>query len=195
MFGQSTGRDVFYQNNERILRIVRLFKHAENCMGYEAKRTKGSEIDLIRKLPPTARRVAERTCDETNADIREKTVNTLNIYKDSTADVISERIESLNEEWDVERVLEAHAASIILIGSVLGMKKRRRWPYLTGAAGLFLLMHALEGWCPPLPVIRQMGIRTAEEIFNEKTVLKMLRGDFVQETDKTEEMLAMAEKE
>jgi hypothetical protein len=42
--------------------------------------------------------------------------------------------------------------------------------------------------------MREYGVRTAEEIFCEKTVLKMMRKDFSNETDDVDEMLAMAEK-
>jgi hypothetical protein len=39
-------------------------------------------------------------------------------------------------------------------------------------------MHAVQGWCPPVPVLRKMGIRTRSEIDREKFALKVLRGDF-----------------
>lgn len=35
--------------------------------------------------------------------------------------------------------------------------------------------HSLQGWCPPLPIIRRMGIRTAEEITKEKDALRKLK--------------------
>jgi hypothetical protein len=38
--------------------------------------------------------------------------------------------------------------------------------------------HAVQGWCPPLPILRRMGFRTAREIDTERTALKALRGDF-----------------
>jgi hypothetical protein len=44
----------------------------------------------------------------------------------------------------------------------------------------FLLQHALQGWCPPLPVLRRLGVRTADEINQERYALKALRGDFAQ---------------
>jgi uncharacterized protein YehS (DUF1456 family) len=40
-----------------------------------------------------------------------------------------------------------------------------------------------------------MGIRTPEEISNEKIVLKMLRKDFETDTDDVKEMLSFVEKE
>ncbi len=42
----------------------------------------------------------------------------------------------------------------------------------------FLLIHALQGWCPPLPVLRRLGFGTASEIDYERYALKALRGDF-----------------
>jgi hypothetical protein len=42
----------------------------------------------------------------------------------------------------------------------------------------FLLQHAVQGWCPPVPVFRRLGIRTAREIDLERYGLKAIRGDF-----------------
>ncbi len=85
----------------------------------------------------------------------------------------------LQREWDTERVLETNAACLMLISLGLGMSLDRRWLWLTGGVAAFLLQHALQGWCPPLPVIRAMGVRTAGEIGIERTALKALRGDFI----------------
>jgi hypothetical protein len=74
--------------------------------------------------------------------------------------------------------LEANAATISLIGVVLGTVVDRRWFVLPAIVGAFLLQHALQGWCPPLPVLRRLGIRTSTEIDYERYALKALRGDF-----------------
>jgi hypothetical protein len=42
----------------------------------------------------------------------------------------------------------------------------------------FLAQHALQGWCPPIPVIRRLGVRTRAEIERERNALKALRGDY-----------------
>jgi hypothetical protein len=42
----------------------------------------------------------------------------------------------------------------------------------------FLFQHAVQGWCPPVPVLRRLGFRTAYEIEEERRALKALRGDF-----------------
>lgn len=47
----------------------------------------------------------------------------------------------------------------------------------------FLFQHAIQGWCPPLPILRRLGFRTAEEINQERYALKALRGDFEAQSD------------
>jgi hypothetical protein len=47
----------------------------------------------------------------------------------------------------------------------------------------FFAQHALQGWCPPVPVMRRLGVRTAREIERERYALKALRGDFDQLPD------------
>ncbi len=42
----------------------------------------------------------------------------------------------------------------------------------------FLFQHAIEGWCPPVPILRRLGFRTSYEIDEERQALKALRGDF-----------------
>ena len=74
--------------------------------------------------------------------------------------------------------------------SLFGISKNRYWSFLTLVAGTFLLQHALLGWCPSAPVMRKMGIRTAEEINQEKMALKALRKDFAHlKTNDVEDLL------
>ena len=42
----------------------------------------------------------------------------------------------------------------------------------------FLLQQALQGWCPPVSVLRKLGLRTQREIDEERFALEALRGDF-----------------
>lgn len=94
------------------------------------------------------------------------------------ADQIPRRLRELDEEWDIERVLETNSAALSLFGLVLGLLGRRRWLLLPLAVQSFFLQHALQGWCPPVPLLRRMGVRTAEEIGRERYALKAIRGDF-----------------
>lgn len=85
---------------------------------------------------------------------------------------ILHRIEDLDREWDIERVLEVNASTLALSGLVLGLTVDRKWLALPAIVLPFLLQHALQGWCPPLPLLRRMGVRTRGEIDREKYALK-----------------------
>lgn len=146
-------------------------------------------------LPPTSKRVLLRTDPKINAEIRNQTVRNLNIFKNCSEPDISERIRSLSQEWDTERVLEVNASMLVLLSSYLGIKTGRIWFLLTGAAAVFMLQHALQGWCPPLPFIRKWGVRTADEIYAEKTALKLMRGDFLKPWPAAEDALNIAEEQ
>ena len=102
---------------------------------------------------------------------------------------LTARIAELEKEWDIERVLEANAASFALLGMGLGITVDRKWLLLPAAVGIFLLQHALQGWCPPLPLFRKLGVRTAREIHEEIVALKILRGDFLDEPRGIEDVI------
>lgn len=147
-------------------------------------------------LPATTRRVATYTSPDVNEMIRGSTLENLKCLESAEEAELSRRIQSLNAEWDMERFVEAKAALCVMGCSLLGMSKRKFWPFLTLIAGAFLLQHALLGWCPTAPLMRKMGIRTAEEINQEKMVLKLLRGDFSHvKTNDSDGMLKAAEKQ
>jgi len=91
---------------------------------------------------------------------------------------LSRRIDELDREWDIERLLEANASSIAFGGLLLGIVGSKKWLVLPTVVLPFLFLHATQGWCPPVPVLRRRGIRTRSEIDAEKYALKLLRGDF-----------------
>jgi len=76
--------------------------------------------------------------------------------------------------------LEANAASFALAGLTLGLGVDRKFLVLSVGVLAFLLQHALQGWCPPVPLFRRLGIRTQREIDTERMALKILRGDLDQ---------------
>ncbi|MEG3439731.1 hypothetical protein V0288_21565 [Pannus brasiliensis CCIBt3594] len=123
-------------------------------------------------------RVRENTPATLNAEIDRKTIERLRDRADRSPEEISGRIRELGREWDTERVLEANASILALTGLLLGIFVHANWFWLTGIVLPFLFQHATQGWCPPLPVIRWMGVRTRDEIDREKYALKVLRGDF-----------------
>lgn len=90
------------------------------------------------------------------------------------------RLAELDREWDVERAIELNASALMLGGLVLSLTVDRKWIVLPLAVSGFLMQHAVQGWCPPIPVLRWLGVRTAREIERERYALKALRGDFRQ---------------
>jgi hypothetical protein len=129
-------------------------------------------------LPATTERVRLHTSADVNERIRLRTLRNVDRYRGRTAGEIAGRIEELDREWDTERVLETSAAGFTMIGTALGFTRRPAWFVLPGVVGFFLMQHALQGWCPPLSVIRRLGVRSAAEIEEERTALRALRGDF-----------------
>jgi hypothetical protein len=123
-------------------------------------------------------RVRARTKPRVNERIDEKTIEHLCNYVGQSTEAISRRIDELDEEWDIDRWLEANASSLALGGLVLGVTVNRKWLWLSAFVLPFLLLHATQGWCPPVPLMRRLGVRTRREIDAEKYALKLLRGDF-----------------
>jgi hypothetical protein len=134
-------------------------------------------------IPQTNERVPRHTAGEINRRLRERTLSDLERFVGAERSVIDARIAELTKEWDIERTLEANAATVAVLGIGLGVLVNRRWLWLPTLVGAFLLQHAIHGWCPPLPVFRRLGVRTAAEIHEEIFALKVLRGDFGRATD------------
>jgi hypothetical protein len=129
-------------------------------------------------LPTTADRVPLNTCSAVNQQIREQTAANVARYKSASQSEIEQRLQELDAEWDIERTIEANASTLVLAGLGLGTFADRRFFILPAAVATFLLQHALQGWCPPVPVLRRFGFRTQSEIDEERYALKALRGDF-----------------
>ncbi len=128
-------------------------------------------------LPSTVRRVPDHTQPEINERIREATVHRVMHYAQHP-EGIDERLRELDGEWDIERLLEANAALFGFAGVLMGSMGLRAGLRLSALVTGFLFQHALQGWCPPMPVFRRMGVRTSREIDIERIALKALRGDF-----------------
>lgn len=127
-------------------------------------------------VTPTAVRVSANTSPEVNRRIHHHMESRVNMLANEGPTAIERRLKALDEEWDVERCLETGAASLSLLGAALGASVNRKWFFLPAGVAAFLLQHALQGWCPPLPVFRRLGVRTADEINEERVKLKSLLG-------------------
>ena len=128
-------------------------------------------------IPGTAERVTHSTSDSTNREIQADIRDSVQWHANHLEQIPS-RLRELDAEWDIERTLEANASTLAFTGVVLAATVDRRWLAVPAIVSAFLFQHAVQGWCPPLPILRRMGFRTAREIDTERTALKALRGDF-----------------
>ena len=123
-------------------------------------------------------KVRAKTPPEINQAIDIETAAMVRFYAGKTDYEISKRIEELDNEWDIGRIVEVRAATVSLTGVMLGLKRSKKWLILPTIASIFLLQYAIQGWCPPVSLLRRFGFRTRQEIYLEKYALKALRQDY-----------------
>lgn len=129
-------------------------------------------------ITTSVERVPAHSPEAANEAIHQQITENVMRHARGGRDAISRRLEDLDREWDIERAIEANAASVALVGFGLGALVNRRFMALPALVAGFLLQHALQGWCPPVPLLRKLGFRTTHEIDHERYALKALRGDF-----------------
>jgi len=122
-------------------------------------------------MSSTTERVSAHTADAVNRQIGRETEKRVAHFA-AHPDEIGSRLHELDREWDVERTLEANASTLAFTGVVLGATVDKRWLALPALVTAFLFQHAIQGWCPPLPILRRLGFRTASEIEQERQALK-----------------------
>jgi hypothetical protein len=132
----------------------------------------------VHDLPATSSRVERKTDPRLNERIRAQTDAEMTRLEGAAPDDYARRLAQIDREWDIERVLQANASTLVVLGVVFGWRVDRRFLLLPTAVLSFFLQHALQGWCPPIPVFRRLGVRTAREIERERYAVKALRGDF-----------------
>lgn len=136
-------------------------------------------MEILQASVPTENdRVRRNTTPEVLAQIDARIEENIRYYSVQPPHLISQRIQDLEREWSIERWIEANASSLALTGVFLSVVAGRKWILLSAGVLSFLLLHAVQGWCPPVPVLRRLGIRTRGEIDREKYALKSIRGDF-----------------
>lgn len=125
-------------------------------------------------LATTSKRVETHTKPEVNERIHRQ-ADRLTTYFRHHPQEIRDRLEELDREWDIERTLETQFGSLVALGALMSLLTRNKWwLILTGLPGAFMIQHAIQGWCPPVPLWRRAGIRTAREIEEERCALKRL---------------------
>lgn len=121
-------------------------------------------------------RVEDNTAPEVNKSIERCTEIYLTFYRENRH-LIPQRLRELDNEWDVERTLETLSSSLTLGGLTMAILGRKRWLLLPVAVQAFFLQHSLQGWCPPLGILRRLGFRTVQEIDIERNALLDLMAD------------------
>ena len=129
-------------------------------------------------LPPTSTRVERSTRPDANRVIRLHTDAQIARLERAEPVEFVARLNDLENEWDIERVLQTNASLVVLLGVALSFVVDRRFVLLPAAVFSFFAQHALQGWCPPVPLFRARGVRTIREIERERYAVKALRGDF-----------------
>ncbi len=121
-------------------------------------------------IPPRDR-VRERSPSGVNARIDRATKAAIARRLRSGRLAVLERIAELDREWDVDRSV----AALCAIAAVAGVAAATRIPRLAlalfGAELVVLGVHALRGWSPPAVLLRRLGVRTRQEIEQERYIL------------------------
>lgn len=143
-------------------------------------------------IPTTRDRVPVHTDPSINEQIHADIRARVRSLAENPA-AIPARLKELNEEWDIERAIEANASTLAFVGVALGFFVHPYWLILPALVTGFLFQHAVQGWCPPVPILRQLGFRTVHEIESERYALKALLGDFVDAEQSPQKALAAVE--
>lgn len=129
-------------------------------------------------MAETVYRAAQHTAPRDNQKIARATDRRLAAYRAGDRDeLIEERLRQLDQEWDIERLLQTNFAAVSLLAVLLSRRDRRSLMLAT-LVPIFMAQHAVQGWCPPLPLFRKLGFRTRREIDEERFALQSIRGDF-----------------
>jgi hypothetical protein len=132
----------------------------------------------FRRVVKPEDRVREVTSPATQAKMDWDFAQRIRAYALRPRADLSRRILELEQEWDIERWIEMNASLLAFSGVSLALFRGKRWLVLPAAVTAFLFQHAVQGWCPPVPLLRRLGVRTRQEILRELYALKALRGDF-----------------
>ena len=78
-------------------------------------------------------RVRRATPDAMNRRLDRQAANRIEEAATAPRNELSERIEALRSEWDIERALQLNAGSLALIGTVLAATQSRRQRHAAGS--------------------------------------------------------------
>lgn len=127
----------------------------------------------------SATRVFRATPTVLNRAIYEQTATRVRRCRTDGRDAIDRRLEELDQEWDIERVVSTEAPLTGLVALVLGTVFQPMFLLLTGFVGIMLTLHGVHGWYLLLPFHRWLGLRTRPEIEWERQALSKIDGEII----------------
>ena len=80
----------------------------------------------------TADRVRANTSEEINRRIDQEIEACIREYSTRSRSDMTRRIEELDREWDMERLLETNASAIAFTGLALGLTHSKKWLIVPG---------------------------------------------------------------
>jgi hypothetical protein len=113
-------------------------------------------------------------------EIDRETARSIHFYANRPPELVSKRIEELEEEIAIEIfVYRGGAALTIAAVSLLMLRGRKRAAWIIAIAVAALqLQYSCQGRNGVTDVLRRRGYRSRREIEAEKYLLKAIRGDF-----------------
>lgn len=90
------------------------------------------------------------------------------------------RLAELDREWDVDRGLMLLFSALGGLTFTLGItrvrpaKRWNGWLSVFATQIGFMGVHAAIGWCPPVAVLRRLGLRTKKEVEVERRAIEAL---------------------
>lgn len=120
-------------------------------------------------------RATHKILSDINASIR--------FYSIKDPKEITTRINQLEQEWSIEHWLQISVSTIALMGVLSGFIVNIYWLILPMIVLIFLLQYAIQGWCPPVSLLRYFQVKNQKEINAEIYALKFLRNDFEKKTE------------
>jgi len=107
-----------------------------------------------------------------------KTAHTVASVVYAGPEAVERRLEELDREWTVGRVVKVVSALGIFLGLGLAVFVHPAWIALPTVIGLLLVQHAVSRWSLLTALIRTTGLRRGKDVEHERIALKALRGDF-----------------
>jgi len=132
---------------------------------------------VSQKLTESLPEVMYPTVQEAVDANRQRTEANIAYFRENPSE-LDRRIVELDEEWDVGRVLQVVTSGAAVASFWMSLTKTRLFLLVPLVLAGGALHHGLTGQSPALDLARRLGFRTRDEIEEERTALKALRGDF-----------------